>query len=277
MAWVQFGLLSDALKTSDGTTLVFEDRGEGSPVVLLHGLTATRRYVVMGSRYLERNGQRVISYDARGHGESDSATTPAAYEYSDLAGDLERALDNCEIERATLAGASMGAHTALHFVLSRPDRVAALVLITPAYDPDMGVADLTDWQRLADGLREGGVEGFMAAYDPPVVPSFRDAVLTATRQRMQRHLHLDAVADALEVVPASRPFESFDQLGAIACPVTVVGSLDAADPSHPLATAKRYADAMPGARLITESEGESPLAWQGAQLSKLIAQTIVHT
>src|SRR3954466_9571084 len=42
--------------------------GEGTPVVLLHGLTATQRYVVMGSRALERGGHDVVAYDARGHG-----------------------------------------------------------------------------------------------------------------------------------------------------------------------------------------------------------------
>ena len=47
--------------------------GEGTPIVLCHGLTASRRYVVHGSRVLERAGHRVITYDARGHGESDPA------------------------------------------------------------------------------------------------------------------------------------------------------------------------------------------------------------
>ena len=49
-----------------GVALAGEEAGEGIPVVLLHGLTATRRYVVMGSRALERSGHRVIAYDARG-------------------------------------------------------------------------------------------------------------------------------------------------------------------------------------------------------------------
>ena len=53
-----------------GVTLEGDETGEGIPVVLLHGLTATRRYVVMGSRALERSGHRVIAYDARGHGRS---------------------------------------------------------------------------------------------------------------------------------------------------------------------------------------------------------------
>ncbi len=49
---------------------------QGPPIVLLHGLTATRRYVVMGSRTLEREGYRVIPYDARGHGHSTPAPAP---------------------------------------------------------------------------------------------------------------------------------------------------------------------------------------------------------
>jgi 3-oxoadipate enol-lactonase len=53
--------------------LALETHGEGPPVVGLHGLTATRRYVLMGSRQLERSGRRVILYDARGHGESPPA------------------------------------------------------------------------------------------------------------------------------------------------------------------------------------------------------------
>ena len=40
--------------------------------MLAHGLTATRRYVIHGSRLLERSGFDVVSYDARGHGESES-------------------------------------------------------------------------------------------------------------------------------------------------------------------------------------------------------------
>ena len=47
-------------------------------MVLLDGLTATRRYVVMGSRALERSGHRVIAYDPPGHGQSAPATTPDA-------------------------------------------------------------------------------------------------------------------------------------------------------------------------------------------------------
>ena len=85
--------------------------------MLLHGLTATKRYVVMGSKALERSGLRVIAYDARGHGASDPASSPDAYTYPDLGGDLLALLDERGVERATLAGASIGAHTLLRFAL----------------------------------------------------------------------------------------------------------------------------------------------------------------
>src|SRR4030088_3596184 len=91
----------------DGVSLSGEHSGEGIPMVLMHGLTATRRYVVMGSRSLERSGHRVIAYDARGHGQSSAATDPDAYGYERLSGDLGAVLDAAGVERAVLAGASM--------------------------------------------------------------------------------------------------------------------------------------------------------------------------
>ena len=92
--------------------------------MLLHGLTATRRYVVMGSRSLERSGHRVIAYDARGHGRSTPAPEPGAYSYERLDTDLRAVLDARGMRRAVLAGASMGAHTAVRFTLRHPERVA---------------------------------------------------------------------------------------------------------------------------------------------------------
>ena len=71
-------------------TLEGEQAGDGPPVVLLHGLSATRRNVVQGSRALVKRGYRLISYDARGHGSSSPAPR---YEYADLVADLEAVLD----------------------------------------------------------------------------------------------------------------------------------------------------------------------------------------
>jgi pimeloyl-ACP methyl ester carboxylesterase len=254
----------------DDLTLAGEEAGEGTPVVLLHGLTATRRYVVMGSRTLERGGHRVVAYDARGHGRSSPAP---AYTYEALARDLLALLDDRGVERALLAGSSMGAHTLVRFALDHGDRVAGLVLITPAYTPDGHAESIERWDALAAGLRSGGVEGFVAAYGEPDVPAaWRDTIFKVLRQRLSAHEHPDAVADALEQVPRSRAFESWDELAELELPAVVVASRDEADPGHPLAVGEAYARAIPGARLVVEEKGKSPIAWQGGQLSRVIAE-----
>jgi pimeloyl-ACP methyl ester carboxylesterase len=269
---------------ADGVTLAGEQHGEGTPVVLLHGLTATRRYVVMGSRTLQRSGHRVISYDARGHGGS-GAAPDRAYGYEHLAADLLAVLDAAGIERALIAGASMGAHTALRVALEHPGRVAALALITPAFVPgaERSPAELARWDRLAAGLRDGGVEGFVAAYEVDGVPeAWRATIETVLRQRLSAHEHPGAVADALEVVPRSAPFGEIEQLRELRVPALVIASRDEADPGHPLAVGELYARTIPGAELLVEEESppgqpaRSPTAWQGGQLSRAIAGLAAH-
>ena len=119
---------------SHGATIAGETLGDGPDVVLMHGLTATRRYAVMGSKALPRAGYRLTTFDARGHGESSPAPDSSAYDYRDLVEDLRAVLDHLGVERAAIGGASMGAHTAMAFALAWPERVSALVQITPAYD-----------------------------------------------------------------------------------------------------------------------------------------------
>jgi pimeloyl-ACP methyl ester carboxylesterase len=261
---------------AEGVTLSAQDSGGSMPIVLLHGLTATRRYVVMGSRALERTGHRVIAYDARGHGRS-SPAPERAYGYEHLAGDLLAVLDQLGLERAVLAGASMGAHTVARVALAQPERVAGLALITPSYEPGgpREEEELARWDALAQGLRDGGVEGFVAAYELEGVPeAWRATIETVLRQRLSAHEHPQAVAEALEVVPRSQPFEQIEELAAIAVPTLVVASRDEADPGHPLAVGERYARAIAGAELLVEDAGpppRSPIAWQGGQLSQALA------
>jgi len=265
----------EAVAFSTGTTLAIrgEAVGEGPPIVLCHGITATRHSVIHGSRRLERGGHTVISYDARGHGESDPAPAGTGYGYPELRGDLAAVID----ERAgggpvLLAGHSMGAHTAVGFALEDPARVAGLVAIGPAYDGEIGEGSLRYWDGLADALEQGGIDGFVAYIDrvQGIDPRWRDSVLRFTRERMERHRHPEAIVAALREVPRSRPFGSLDELEGLTVPTLVVASHDAADPGHPYAVAEAYAARIPGARLTSEPEGQSPLAWQGGRLSREI-------
>jgi pimeloyl-ACP methyl ester carboxylesterase len=256
--------------------LAIEEAGpestEAAPIVLAHGLTATRRYVVHGSRLLERAGYRVIGYDARGHGESEPAPDPGAYEYEDLVQDLARVLDERELEVATLVGVSMGAATTLSYALRAPERVHALVQVTPAHlglPPDQD--EEVRWDALADGLERDGVEGFLRAYGaPPVEERFRGLIVQAIRQRLERHRHPEAVAAALRVVPRSKAFEGAQALERVSVPTLVVASRDELDPQHPYAVAEEYARRIPRTKLVSEDPGSSPLAWRGAQLSRAI-------
>lgn len=262
-----------AFSTGTEPAIRGETAGEGPPIVLCHGITATRHSVIHGSRRLERVGQRVITYDARGHGESDPAPPGAGYGYPELRGDLTAVID----EQAgggpvLLAGHSMGAHTAVGFALEDPRRVAGLVVIGPAYDGEIGEDSLRYWDGLADALAQGGIYGFVAYIDrvQGIDPRWRDSVLRFTRERMERHRHPEALVTALREVPRSRPFGSLDELEELGVPTLVVASHDAADPGHPYAIAVEYASRIPGARLVSEPEGQSPLAWQGGRLSREI-------
>jgi pimeloyl-ACP methyl ester carboxylesterase len=167
----------------------------------------------------------------------------------------------------------MGATTAMTWALEHPDRVAALVQITPAYDgvPRAGHAQLEAWERLADGLESGGVDGFVAAAGLEQLPGrWREAAQLATRQRVGRNRDLRAVADAIRVVPGSRAFDGVERLEALEAPTLVVATRDEADPLHPFALAAEYAERLPNAELAVEDEGDTPLAWQGARLSGAI-------
>jgi pimeloyl-ACP methyl ester carboxylesterase len=256
-------------------TLRGEEAGEGPPIVLLHGLSATRRNVVQGSRALIRRGYRLIAYDARGHGESDPPPSPSDYEYRDLIEDLEAVLAHQGLERTALAGSSMGAATAMAFALEHPERVPALVQITPAYAGEARTSAIADtsWARMADELARGGVEAFVDVAQPDGLPErWREIAREATRQRMERHRNPAAVADALRVVPHSLAWRGLEPLEALEVPTLVVASRDEADQLHPYAVAEEYVRRLPRAELAVEARGQSPLAWQGARLSGRIAE-----
>jgi len=258
----------------DSPALRGEIAGEGSPIVLCHGLTATRDSVVHGSRALQRAGHAVVTYDARGHGESDPAPDGEGYGYPQLTGDLERVVAAAAGEgRFLLGGHSMGAHTAVAYALRHPDRLRGLVVIGPTYSGDPAAESPQYWDGLAAALESDGIDGFVDYIDREgqTDPAWRDSVLRFTRERMLRHRHLDAIVAALREVPRSRPFGSLRELEGLRVPALVVASHDAADPGHPRHVAEAYAERLPLARLAGEEEGESPLAWQGGRLSREIA------
>ena len=176
-------------------------------------------------------------------------------------------------ERVVMAGHSMGAHTGAAYALANPGRVAGFVAIGPS---SRGVSASGRVDRVLGPARRwaraGGVDGFVEAYDDGTHdPQWRDVVLRLARQRLGLHRDLNAVAAALRSTTRSVPFDGLESLEFLAAPTLVVASHDTADPGHPHAVAEEWTDRIPGARMISEGEGESPLAWQGGKLSREIA------
>ena len=195
----------------------------------------------------------------------------AAYGYRDLAGDVVGIMNAFRVKSALLVGASMGFHTALRIALDHPDRVAGIVGITPGFDPNEtpSAKDLHDADLTADLLRRDGSEGFLQALDEISDP-LGIVAPDEMRRRMSRHRDLGVLADAVQHVVRSRPFESLDDLAAIGVPALVVGSRDAFDPRHPFHIATAYAAALPRAELYCEAEGRAPIAWSRRRLGNRV-------
>jgi 3-oxoadipate enol-lactonase len=111
----------------NGQRLFYEDSGEGeTAVVFSHGYLMDHSMFDAQVEAL-RDGFRVIAWDERGHGQTETSSDP--FSYWDSASDVIGLLDELEIDRAVLAGMSQGGFLSMRAALSAPDRVKGLVLI----------------------------------------------------------------------------------------------------------------------------------------------------
>jgi pimeloyl-ACP methyl ester carboxylesterase len=112
----------------NGQWIHYEDTGGNlPPVVLAHGLLMDHEMFAPQVADLS-SGWRVITWDARCHGQTETTEDP--FTYWDLADDLRGLLDHLGVERAVIGGMSQGGFVALHFALKHPERVAALILLS---------------------------------------------------------------------------------------------------------------------------------------------------
>lgn len=121
----------------DGVNIYYEDHGSGTPILLSHGFSATSRMWVEQVAALKAD-YRVIVWDMRGHGDTDSPEEDSLYSEALTTGDMAALLDACKIEQAVIAGLSLGGYMSLAFNVERSDRVTALMLFDtgPGYRND---------------------------------------------------------------------------------------------------------------------------------------------
>lgn len=158
--------------TINGARLWFDVRGEGEPILLHHGYTASRvNWMPVADRLAQR--YRVILMECRGAGQSEH--TPDGYTLEQYAADVVGLLDHLRIDRLTFAGHSMGGGVGYLLGLDHPERLERLVLMAPI--PAEGVGQITPelrQQRLEE-RRRGDREAILARYR---ALRFRDDVET---------------------------------------------------------------------------------------------------
>ena len=111
----------------EGLRLYFEEYGEGTPVVFLHGFTLDHRMWWQQAEYFDQ-WYRVLLLDAKGHGLSASPET--GYSRDDRVEDLKRFLDHMKVDKFHLVGLSMGGSTAIGFALKYPERLLSMTLVS---------------------------------------------------------------------------------------------------------------------------------------------------
>ena len=111
----------------DGVRVYFEDHGTGPGVLLSHGFSASSTMWRDQVAAL-REQYRVMTWDMRGHGQSDYPDDPAAYSEAESVADMAAILDACGLQEAVIGGLSLGGCASLAFHLRHPERTAALML-----------------------------------------------------------------------------------------------------------------------------------------------------
>ncbi|MEJ7585474.1 MAG: alpha/beta hydrolase, partial [Acidimicrobiales bacterium] len=245
----------------DGGKLHYLERGEGRPLVLLHGITLAARiwspqlHQLAGS--VDRPGFRVIAFDLRGHGDSSAGTD--GYGLPVLARDLATVLTELDLRGAVVAGHSMGGMALMRFCADHPEvlqeRVAALAFVATAASAPMPPFLLSRLEilgaRLVDRLDDGRP-----------VPSLRfsgnDASLVLCRLAFGKHPSAAAVEQVRACIEAMDPEASqrsgvglldhdvSETLPQVTQPAAIV--VGRRDLLTPVAAARRIAQLLPHAR-----------------------------
>ena len=221
----------------DGVRIRYERTGAGPVVLLSHGYTASGRMWAGNVGALADAGHTVVTWDQRGHGESDYPGDPSAYAEPLAVADMAAILDEVGAERAVIGGMSLGGYLSLAFHLAFPERTAALVLVDtgPGFRSDDARAA---WNRTAEQYATDFTARGLAAL-----------AVSDERSEVDPSVHRDAtgLAAAARGLLAQRDDRVIASLPTIAVPTLVVVG---ADDQPFLAAADHMAAKIPGAEKV---------------------------
>lgn len=218
----------------NGVQIYWEEAGSGLPVLLSHGYSATSR-MWEGQFEALAEDHRLIAWDMRGHGQSDSPDDGSLYSEAETVDDMAAVLDAAGVDRAVISGLSLGGYMSLAFNVKYPERVLALMLFDtgPGYKNPQG--------------REGWNETALAravAFEEKGL----DALGRGSEVRIAQHRSAQGLAHAARGMLAQFDSRIIESLPGISVPTLVlVGEND-----QPFIGASQYmASKIPAAKLVT--------------------------
>jgi len=217
----------------NGVNIYYEVHGSGPALLLTHGFSATTEMwkpniAALSQRY------RLILWDMRGHGQSDSPGDPYQYSADLTVGDMDTLLDACGEKQAVLGGHSLGGFMSLAYHLLHPERIKALMLFDtgPGYKKDDARAG---WNKRAEAMAKNFTEKGLEALG-------RSAEVLACTHRSAQGL-----AFAARGMLAQRDARVISSLESIKAPTLVlVGDKDEAY----FAATDYMASKIPGAKKV---------------------------
>ena len=230
----------DGTTTVRGVELAWTTEGGGPLTVVAHGLSNDRWSLedagVVDWSPLVSAGQRVVRFDARGHGRSTGQAVADDYRWPALAEDLLALLDVLSPDRPVRAvGASMGTATLLLAALQAPHRFERLVLTCPPTAWSTRAAQAAVYRQGAEMVEQLGAEAFeRAVAAQPVQGLFRDLPGFPPGPRVS-----DALLPSVLRGAADSDLPDDATLRTLRLPVLVLSWCD--DPGHPVETGERLA------------------------------------
>jgi pimeloyl-ACP methyl ester carboxylesterase len=159
---------ADQFFNSSGVRIRYVEQGRGTPIVLMHGYTGTldRHFLANGVFANLAKDHRVIAIDLRGHGKSGKPHTPQSYG-EEMARDVVRLLDHLKIQRAHLAGYSLGAFIAGRVATMYPDRLLSVVYIAGLPLRDITIMEKFAHDSITELESDLPFKSLVAALQPP--------------------------------------------------------------------------------------------------------------
>lgn len=232
---------------SGGTRLFAVEKGQGRPIVFVHGGLADHRAATFRVGPLAAK-HRLITPDLRGSGRSVHA---GELSWELLADDLAALLDHLGLERAIVGGTSMGSGVALRFALRHPARLEGLILMSPVYPgadrplPDAANAAMRVMVEGGERVAVEGVEALRPLFEQ-LPPPVRDIAML-----MMRGFDAASVRSTTKFLASNaQPMASARELVAIDAKALI---LPGTDPQHPAEIAQLYAQNLQRAVLVDQT------------------------